>query len=101
MAVHQHFAGTALADAALHGALAVFQTVVMDRESGLVQRRGDGLAFLAADFLSFKYKFMEILFGDLQNRVGCYLVHKNVFVGKSQQSYEINRIFVQLLSKIP
>jgi hypothetical protein len=48
----------------------------MDRESGLVKRCGDGLAFLALDFLAFKDKFVQILLGDLQNRVGCYFVHK-------------------------
>ena len=76
VAVHQHFAGTALADTALHGAFAVFQAMVVNRESGLVQRGGDGLAFLATDFLTFKDKFMEILLRDVQNRVGCYFVHK-------------------------
>ena len=97
MAVDQHFAGAALADAALHGAFAVFQAVVVDREAGLVQGGGDGLAFLAGDRLSFIGKSVEILFGDVQDGVGGYLVH-NGSLAISQQSYENCAIFVRLLS---
>ena len=70
VAVDEHLAGAAFADAALHGALAVFQAVVVDREAGLVQGGCDGLAFLAADLLSFKYEFVEIFLGDIQDGMG-------------------------------
>ena len=75
VAVHDHFAGTAFADAALHRTVAVFQAVVMDGEARLVQGGGDGLAPLALDLAAFVFKINEILSGNLQNRMRFYLVH--------------------------
>ena len=99
MAVDQHFAGAALAYAALHRALAVLQAVMVDRESGLVKGGGDGLAFLAGDLLALIDKFVEILLGDLQNRVGSYFVHKGVLLANLNKVIKNKLTFVQSESK--
>ena len=75
VAVHDHFAGAAFADAALHRAVAVFQTMVMDGKSGLMQRGGDGLAFLAVNGLPFELKCVQVFLRDVQNRMLRDLVH--------------------------
>ena len=75
MAVHDHLAGAALADAALHGAVAVFQTMVMDGKSGLMQRGGDGLALLAVNGLPFELKSVQVFLRNVQNRMLRDFVH--------------------------
>ena len=78
VAVHDHFARAALADAALHRAVAVLQAVVVDGESGLVQGGGDGLALLSGDGMSFKDKRMQILLRNFEDRMLRNFVHVDV-----------------------
>ena len=77
--VHEHLAGAALADAALHGAPAAFQAVMVDRKARLVQRSRDGLPFLTIDGLSFKKESVQILAWNGEDRMSCNLVHYVVF----------------------
>ena len=75
VAVHDHLAGAALADAALHRAVAVLQAVVMDGEACLVQGGGDGLSFLAGDGLSFEDERMQVLLRNAEDGMLRDFVH--------------------------
>ena len=75
MAVYKHLAGAALANAAFHGALALFEAHVVHRETGLMQGCGYCLAFLAADGVSFVGEFVKIFPGNVQDGVRGYFVH--------------------------
>ena len=55
-AVHQHLAGTALADAALEGALASVDAVAVDGKTSLVQGCSNGVALVSRHLLSVKGK---------------------------------------------
>ena len=74
-AVNQHFAGTALADAAFQTAVASVKAVAVHRVSGLMQGGGDGIAFFRFYFLSFKQKFDGFLFRNLQDGVLRNFIH--------------------------
>ena len=65
--VNQHFARAALADAAVHAALAALQAVAVDGESCLVQGGRDGVALRSLDLLTLVFKGRDIPFGDIQN----------------------------------
>ena len=78
-AVHQHLAGTALADAAVHTALAPREAVAVDGEAGLVQRRCDGVALLRLYDLAFKFKGHFIARRDGEDRVTLNLIHNGKF----------------------
>ena len=78
VAVHDHLAGAALADPALHRAVAVLQAVVMDGKARLVQGGGDGLAFLAGDGMSFEDKRMQVLLRNAEDGMLRDSVHVDV-----------------------
>jgi hypothetical protein len=67
--VNQHFTGSALAYAALQTPVSAFQTVAMDRITGLVQGCCNGQTFLACNLLAFKYKRMTFAGFNLKYRM--------------------------------
>ena len=74
-AVDEHFAGTALADAAVHAALAAFQAVAVDGETRLMQGRRDGVAFRGLHLLTLVFKGRHLPFGDVQDRMMQNRIH--------------------------
>ena len=74
-AVDQHLAGSAFAYAAFERTVAAAQRMAVHGVASLVQRFGDGVAFVALNFVSFKHEFDNLGFGDVQNRMGGDSVH--------------------------
>jgi len=66
-AIDEHFAGAALANAAVHAALAALQTVTVDGEPRLVQGRRDGVALRGFHLLTLVLKGRDLPFGNIQN----------------------------------
>ena len=66
-AIDEHFAGAALADAAVHTALTALQTVTVDGEPRLVQGRCDGVALRGFHLLTLVLKGRDLPFGNIQN----------------------------------
>ena len=81
LSVDEHFAGTALADAALQAAVASRGAVAVYNESCLMKGGGYGFAFLAANSSPFKLKFHIFFFWKVKNRMIFNFIHDNGFYG--------------------
>jgi hypothetical protein len=75
LAVDQHLAGAALADAAVEASVATVERVAVDGISGLVKGGGDGLAALTFNGLAFILEFHKVFLRDVQDRVFLDFVH--------------------------
>ncbi len=74
-AVHKHFAGTALADTAVHAALAALQTVTVDGETCLMQGCRDGVTLRSLHLLTLVLKGRNLPFGNVQDGMMCNRIH--------------------------
>ena len=74
-AVDQHFAGTALADAAVEASVASVKAVAVNGIAGLVKGGGDGLAPLTFHGLAFILEFHKVFLRDVQNGVFFDFIH--------------------------
>ena len=75
LAVDQHLAGTTFTDAALQTAVAAPQRMTVYRETGLMQRFGDGVAFAAFHRFAFKEKLDLLTLRDVKDGVILDAVH--------------------------
>ena len=75
LAVNQHFAGATFSYSALHGALSVLKTVLVNYFSGLMQRSCYCKPFLTGNFLTLEDELYSILRRDGQDRMLSDFVH--------------------------
>ncbi len=72
LTVNKHFTGTALPDTTGETPVSVFQAVLVDQQTGLMQSRGNRKTFLTIDCLTFKRKCNFILFRNGENGMFLY-----------------------------
>ena len=75
LAIDQHLARTALADAAVEASVAAVERVAVDGITGLVKGSGDGLTALTFDGLAFILEFHKVFLRDVQDGVFFDFVH--------------------------
>ena len=66
-AIDEHFAGAALADAAVHTALTALQTVAVNGEARLMEGRRDGVTLRSLHLLTLVLKGRHLPFGNIQD----------------------------------
>ena len=80
LAVDEHFAGAALADAALEAAWFAVDGVAVDGEACLMEGCGDGVASQTLHGLAVEQKFDNLRPGDVENRMSFDSVHHICFM---------------------